>query len=108
MFVMTNQICVVATLWIEEGNVTAFEAYERKAARIMEKYGGSVERVIRISRDDGQLDQPFEVHLVRFPSNEEFAAYRLDPELRALSTERDAAITKTVVLVGYENPAYAT
>lgn len=104
---MTNQICVVATLWIEEGNVTAFEAYERKAARIMEKYGGSVERMIRLLRDADQLDQPFEVHLVRFPSNEAFAAYRLDPELRALSAERDAAITKTVVLVGYENPAYA-
>ena len=35
-------------------------------------------------------------------------AYRLDADLKALSSEREAAITKTKVLIGHEHPTYAT
>lgn len=105
---MTNPIYVIASLWIENGNLAAFEAYERKAARIMKRYGGLVERVVRLSANEEQPGQPFEIHLVRFPSPEMFAAYRSDSELQALSSERNAAITRTTVMVGHENPTYAT
>ena len=105
---MTSPIYIVATLWIREGNVAAFEAYERKAARIMKRYGGSIERTVRPSAPDASSDQPFEVHLVRFPSEEVFERYRTDAALKALSAEREAVITKTLVLIGSEGPAYAT
>jgi hypothetical protein len=85
---MTKPVHLVVSLWIREGAVPAFEAYEHKAAC--------------------PSDEPFEVHLVRFPSHEMFEAYRLDADLRALSSEREAAITKTEVLVGYEHPTYAS
>ena len=74
----------------------------------MMKYGGSIERVVRLSTNGEQPDQPFEVHLIRFPSHEMFAAYRSDSELKALSSERNAVIPKTTVVVGHENPRYAT
>jgi uncharacterized protein (DUF1330 family) len=96
----------VASLWIENGGLAAFEAYERKATGIMKKYGGLIERVIRLTANEEQPDQPFEIHLVRFPSHETFAAYRSDSELKALSSERNAAITRTTVMVGHENPTY--
>lgn len=105
---MTSPIYIVASLWIENGSLAAFEAYERKAAKIMKRYGGSIERVVRLSSNEGRPDQPFEVHLVHFPSHEMFAKYCLDPELKALSSERIAAIAKSVVMVGHENPTYAT
>jgi uncharacterized protein (DUF1330 family) len=105
--VVTSPIYVVASLWIEEGSLAAFEAYERKAAGIMNRYGGSIERVVRSSANAEQPDQAFEVHLVRFPNHEMFARYCSDPELQALSPERNAAITRTTVVVGKEIPAYA-
>jgi uncharacterized protein (DUF1330 family) len=103
---MSSQFYVVATLWIRQGEIAAFEAYERKAAAIMQRYGGSFDCVVRSDAD--QPGDPFEVHLIRFPSREMFQAYRSDAELKALSTERDAAITKTVVVAGSKNPPYAT
>ena len=106
--VMTNPVYLVVSLWIRDGAVPAFEAYEHKADCIMKKYGGSVVHAVRPYTVGTASDQPFEVHLVRFPSHEMFEAYRSDADLRALSSEREAAITKTTVLVGYENPVYAT
>lgn len=105
---MTSPIYVVASLWIEDGSLAAFEAYERKAANIMKRYGGSIERVVRLPANGEQPDQPFEVHLVRFPSREMFAGYCSDLELKALTSERNAAITKTTVAVGNAIPTYAT
>jgi uncharacterized protein (DUF1330 family) len=104
--VMTNPVYLVVSLWIRDGAVPAFEAYEHKAACIMKKYGGSVVHAVRPVGTAS--DQPFEVHLVRFPSHEMFEAYRSDADVRALSSEREAAITKTTVLVGYETPVCAT
>ncbi|MGZ5008358.1 MAG: DUF1330 domain-containing protein [Methylobacter sp.] len=108
MLATSNQVFIVATFWVQEGNVVAFEEYERKAARIMKKYGGSIERVIRFLPHSDKLNQPFEVHLVQFPSHEAFAGYQSDLEYKVLSSERDAAITKVVVHVGQESLAYAS
>lgn len=99
---MTNPIYLVVSLWIREDNIAAFEAYEQKAQGIMQKYGGSIEKIIRLVSHAEQTDQPFEVHLVRFPNSQMFNAYRLDAEYKALSLEREAVITKTAVLTGYE------
>lgn len=104
---MERPIYRVASLWIRLGAVAEFEAYERKAARIMRKYGGSIERVIRTGEENSP-EIPFEVHLVSFPGQEEFAAYRADPELLSLAADRKSAILKTVVIPGVAGPAYST
>lgn len=104
---MTRPIYIVASLWIREGSVAAFEAYEHKAARLMQKYGGAVEHAVRLAPASELSGQPFEVHLVRFPSPELFAAYRSDSELKSLAPEREMVITRTEIMVGYETPAYA-
>ena len=73
----------------------------------MRKYGGSIEKVIRTGQENSP-DVPFEIHLVSFPSQEQFAAYRADVELLSLVTDREAAILKTVVVPGVGGPAYST
>ena len=102
---MQSPIYRVVSLWVRPGAVAEFEAYERKAARIMRKYGGSIEKVIRTGQENSP-EIPFEIHLVSFPSQEKFAAYRADPELVSLATDRQAAILKTVVIPGVGGPAY--
>jgi hypothetical protein len=71
----------------------------------MKKYGGSIEKVVRTEQDDSP-DIPFEMHLVSFPGQEQFAAYRADVELLSLATDRDSAILKTVVVCGVVGPTY--
>jgi hypothetical protein len=50
-----------------------FDAYESTVLPLLAEYGGKMERRLRT------LDDRVEVHLVSFPSNEDFAAYRADP-----------------------------
>jgi uncharacterized protein (DUF1330 family) len=102
---MSQPIVVVASLWVREGRVAEFEAYERKASRIMKRYGGVIERAVRVDAGTPS-DRPFEVHFVSFPSQAMFDAYRADAELNTLSDEREAVITKSVVLLGTSGPAY--
>jgi len=97
----------VVSLWVRTGAVAEFEAYERNAARIMRKYGGAIEEVIRTGQENSP-DIPFEIHLVSFPDQEQFAAYRADSELLSLAADRESAILKTVAVSGVGGPAYFT
>ena len=105
----TPPLYVVVRLWIHQGREAEFEAYERKVSRIMARYGGVIERAIRTSKTpDDRPDEPFEVHLLRFPSRDLYDAYRDDAERRALSGERAGIITNTDILVGTPGPAYGS
>ena len=98
---------VVVSLWIHPGRVAEFEAYEHNAARIMRRYGGVVREVVRVSNANPSSDgQPFEVHVLGFPSLAAFNSYRADSELAGLAAERSAAISRTEVLLGEAGPTY--
>jgi antibiotic biosynthesis monooxygenase (ABM) superfamily enzyme len=100
---------ILVRLWIRRGLETEFEAYERKVARIMGRYGGVIERAIRTSRAlDDRSDEPFEVHVLRFPSRDLYDAYRDDAERHSLSDERARIVTSTDILVGMPGPAYGS
>jgi hypothetical protein len=96
---------LIATLTVRRAAAEEFRRFEREAARIMERHGGAIERVIALRHaPDPELFR--EVHLVSFPSDEAFAAYRQDPELGALGSLRDFAIAKTEILLGDEAAGY--
>jgi uncharacterized protein (DUF1330 family) len=100
---------VVVSIWIQPGRMMEFENFERKAFQIMSRHGGASERVIRIAGRTSSLEgQPFEMHVLTFPSVEAFNAYRGDPELLDLAKERHAAISRTEILLGTEGPQYAS
>jgi antibiotic biosynthesis monooxygenase (ABM) superfamily enzyme len=103
----TAPLYILVRLWIHRGREAEFEAYERKVSRIMARYGGLIERAIRTSRtsDDGS-DEPFEVHVLKFPSRDRYDAYRDDTERRSLSGERADIIIDTDILVGTPGPIY--
>lgn len=106
----TPPLYILVRLWIHRGLEAEFEVYERKVSRIMARYGGVIERAIRTLRtsDDDGSDEPFEVHLLRFPSQDLYDAYRDDAERRSLSSERAGVIANTDILVGTPGPTYGT
>ena len=100
---------ILVRLWIHRGLEAEFEAYERKVSRIMVRYCGVIERVIRtLGASDDRSDEPFEVHVLRFPSRELYDAYGDDAERLSLSDERAGIITNTDILVGTPGPTYGS
>jgi antibiotic biosynthesis monooxygenase (ABM) superfamily enzyme len=105
----TPLLYIVVRLWIRKGLETEFEAYERKAAHIMARYGGVIERAIRTSKtlEEGS-EEPFEIHVIRFPSRDLYDAYLNDADRRSLSSERSRIIANSDSLVGTPGPAYGS
>lgn len=95
-------------LFLHPGARAEFEQFESRAAAVMERHGGRIDRRIAVGSVGGVADpaRPDEVHLVTFPDRESFARYRTDPEMNALAELRARAIRKTVVWEGTEVPAF--
>lgn len=100
-------ILILAYLFILPGREDEFRQFEMAAARIMGRHGGRIERVIHplSANDEGPL--PHEIHLVSFPSQEHFEAYRADAELAGLAALRQRAIARTELVIGCEGEAYS-
>jgi len=103
---MNPGIVVVATLYLRPGREAEFREFETQAARLVRQHGGRLERVIRASPTALDESQPYEVHLVWFPSAQHFQSYRNDPGLADLATLRQAAIAKTTIVVGEDAEPY--
>jgi antibiotic biosynthesis monooxygenase (ABM) superfamily enzyme len=101
---MNSRIILVVQLFIHADREAEFRQFETETARIMSHYDGHVETVIRpldCGQSSGQADAlPYEVHLVSFPSLEQFEAYREDSDLATLATLRQSAIARTEILIG--------
>ncbi|MGC9670522.1 hypothetical protein ACNTMW_28755 [Planosporangium sp. 12N6] len=72
---MTVTYLMVARL--PEGSLDAFDAYENAVLPLLAEHGGRLERRLRT------VDDRIEAHVVSFPSDEHFAAYRADPRRAA-------------------------
>ena len=106
MSAASSQIILVVSLFIHAGREVEFRQFETEAARIMKRYGGQIERVIRPTVSAQSGGAPYEVHLVSFPSMERFEAYRGDVDLAKLVPLRQAAIARTEVIIGEEGEPY--
>ena len=102
-----NQLIIVAILTLHSGATDSFREYETKAARVLSRYGGVIERtvVVEPSAPDERMR---EVHILSFPSEEAFRRYGTDPDLVALAGLRLTSIAHTDVLFGREGPDYTS
>ena len=95
-----TELHLIVRLWLHpEAQVADFEELEREAASIMSSYGGTIEWAFRATTglEDGE---PFEVHLVSFPDDAAFDAYRADARTLSLKERRDKLIACTEVWRG--------
>jgi len=100
-----GDLVLVATLQVRRDALDAFRRFEAIAARVMSRHGGAIERVVVLRPEAPDADHR-EVHLVRFPDEAAFAAYRGDPELLAASPLREQSVIATSILVGTDGPDY--
>jgi uncharacterized protein (DUF1330 family) len=102
-----TRIILVVTLEIRRHAIADFELYETHAVAIMSKYGGRIERVIRLQQTNEQAPIG-EIHIVSFPDNDSFAAYRQDQELATLRPLREAAVLQTGIVRGRDCTVYGS
>ena len=103
---MNARIILVASLFIHPGQEVEFRQFETQAVRVMKKYGGRIENVIRPTASVPSGSSPHEIHIVSFPSMEQFEAYRGDAELAKLAPLRQSAIARTEIVIGEEGEPY--
>ena len=103
---MSSRVILVASLFTHPGQEVEFRQFETEAARIMRKYGGCIECVIRPRASVPPGSTPHEIHVVSFPSMEQFEAYRGDLELAKLAPLRQSAIARTEITIGGEGEPY--
>ena len=75
----------------------------------MRTHGGRIERVVRIADDvdsQGASDVVREVHIVTFPDDAHFEAYRVDPAVAAVRAWRDVSVIATEVWRGEDITPY--
>jgi uncharacterized protein (DUF1330 family) len=100
-----NLFVIVAILTPRSGSPEMFREYETKAAAVMARHGGVIERTV--VEEPSEPDKPVrEVHFVTFPDSAAFRRYRDDPELASLAGMRAASIAHTELLFGREGPDY--
>ena len=84
---------LIAVITVRREELAVFRDYEALAAQIMLRHGGELEHAYVI--DDGETLR--ELHVVRFPSDAAFDAYRADPELAARAPDRARAVISTEI-----------
>ena len=97
---------LIAQLTIRRSELETFRAYEHAAARVMARYGGSIEHVFVV--DEGDAEELREIHVVRFPDEAALEAYRNDPELEARGEERERAVLETEIWPAKDGPRYGS
>ena len=97
---------LIVSLWLKSGKISDFEAYERRAARILKKHGGRIERAVRVKKRSSETDAPFEIHVVSFPNERNFAKYQTDAETLEIAASRNDSIARTEIISGFETYDY--
>jgi len=96
---------LVALLTVRKDALEAFRAFQTHAAVVMSDYGGRIERTV-VARPENTPDVVIEIHVLSFPSDEAFSAYRRDGRLGQLEHLRKQSVVRTELYVGEEGPAY--
>jgi hypothetical protein len=96
---------LVVILTVRKDAIETFRSFETHAAAVMATHGGRIERTVVVT-----LDTPAEVfkeiHIVTFPSEQAYRAYRTDARRGDLTHLREASVVATEVLLGEDGPRY--
>ncbi len=90
-------INIVAILEVKDAE--AFQEFEQQAMSILNSHGGMLLSAFEADSARSTRSENIEVHYIRFPSIENYDAYRNDQALKELAEMRSIAIQSTEVYV---------
>jgi len=101
---VSPMIYITQLVYINPGQERTFEAFEQVAIPLISRYRGQL--LLRIRPDtpsfiQGATDLPYEIHLVTFPSEEDFEDFCKDPERASMLHLKEASVDRIVLIRGH-------
>src|SRR5215475_3977790 len=98
---------LVVILTVRREALDKFRTFEQRAAAVMAKYGGAIERTVVINPQNTE-DLLKEIHIVTFPDEQALLAYQQDADLKAVASLRVESVVHTELMIGEDGPDYGS
>ncbi|MBD2703722.1 DUF1330 domain-containing protein [Spirosoma sp. BT702] len=88
-------------IYVKEGQEAVFHEFEDVAIPLITKYNGQLLLRIRPSNDayiEHQMDKPYEIHLVKFDTEQDFHAFSQDESRKQFLHLKEQSV-KTAILI---------
>ena len=96
-------IYITQLIYIKEGQEQVFHEFESHAIPIISKYNGELVLRIRINQEsvvECTVEQPYEIHLVKFNSDLDFQNFLQDEERKNFLHLKETSIRESILIKG--------
>ncbi|MFD2573641.1 DUF1330 domain-containing protein [Spirosoma soli] len=96
-------IYLTQLIYIKEGQEDVFHQFEAIAIPLIEKYNGQLLLRIRPSDDsyiEHHIDQPYEVHVVKFETEQDFHAFQYDESRKQFLHLKEQSVKTSILIQG--------
>ena len=96
-------IYLAQLIYVHEGQETVFERFEDTVLPLLSKYRGELLLRLRpgpASKLDGSSETPYEIHVVRFESDDDLGRYSNDEERQRLLPLKDQSVRNALLIKG--------
>ena|SRR5688572_7660077 len=96
-------IYITQLIFIIEGKEKVFNQFEALAIPIISKYNGRLLLRVRPGYDsfiEHSIDQPYEIHLVEFDSEQDFENFKQDEERKKFLHLKEQSIKAAILIQG--------
>lgn len=97
------QIHITQLIYIKRGEEATFHQFENIAIPIIAKYNGELLLRVRPSIDcfiENNIEQPYEIHLVEFASDNDFRNFMADEERKRFLHLKEQSIKSVLLIKG--------
>ena len=96
-------IYLTQLIYIKEGQEDMFHQFEEVAIPLIGKYNGQLLLRIRPTDDayiEQQIDKPYEIHLVKFDTEQDFAAFSQDESRKQFLHLKEQSVQTAILIQG--------
>lgn len=96
-------VFITQLVYVNPGKESVFDDFEAVAIALIGKHGGELLLRLRPSAEGviaGSIELPYEIHLVRFPSDQALASFMADPERQGLLHLKNDSVRSSLVVRG--------
>jgi uncharacterized protein (DUF1330 family) len=96
-------IYITQLVYIKQGMEDVFDKFEEVAIPAIARYNGQMLLRMRPSKEDiieSNIEPPYEVHLVSFPSEEDFEHFKGDEERKRFLHLKDESVSAMLLIKG--------
>lgn len=90
-------------IYVRDGQEETFNEFEGHVIPLMKKHNGDM--ILRIRPDEASIieksvQQPYEIHIMSFGSDEDLQAYLNDPDRQQYMNMKDQSIESSILIKG--------